>query len=77
MSSSTANLIELLSGARKLVRDNDHISWLYIFYQALQLVSIIFSPGMVRGTVFRARAGNAINSAKLFRAFSAIFLKSL
>ena len=48
ISSSTANLIEILQDSRKLVHRNEHISYLYIVYQFVQLLSSALSPGMVR-----------------------------
>jgi chitin synthase len=47
ISSATANLIEILQDSRKLIKQNEHITYLYILYQILQLISTALTPGMV------------------------------
>ena len=45
--STLANLFELVSSGSRIVKKNNFISYLFIFYQILNIVSTILSPGAV------------------------------
>jgi hypothetical protein len=45
--STLANMIEVIQHGREAVRRNESVSWLYIFYQMLMLVSTVMSPATV------------------------------
>ena len=45
--STLANLFELVSSGSQIVKNNNFISYLFVFYQILNIVSTILSPGAV------------------------------
>lgn len=45
--STLANMVEVISHGSEAIRRNESISWLYIFYQMLMLVSTVMSPATV------------------------------
>ena len=47
MPSTLANIADLLSDARNVVRKNEDISYLYIIYQIMLMVTTLLGPGMI------------------------------
>ncbi|KAI6645780.1 Chitin synthase 6 [Oopsacas minuta] len=45
--STLANLFELVSSGSRIVKKNNFISYLFVFYQILNIISTILSPGSV------------------------------
>ena len=45
--STLANLFELVSSGPRIVKKNNYISYLFVFYQILNIVSTLLSPGAV------------------------------
>ena len=47
MTSTLANIIDLLSDYKNTVLANDNISYIYVFYQFLMLVSTVLGPSTI------------------------------
>merc|ERR1712141_418667 len=47
MPSTIANIADLLSDAKNVVRKNEDISYLYIIYQIMLMITTLLGPGMI------------------------------
>ncbi len=48
MPSTVANIMDLLSDWKRVMRNNDDISFFYILYQIMMMVGTVLGPGGVQ-----------------------------
>ncbi len=67
MTSTLANIIDLLSDYKNTILANDNISYIYVFYQFMMLVSTVLGPSVI--TMAIASAIQAVLQTDLWVAY--------